>query len=155
MFVCSGNTCRSPMAEGFMNRFLEESPWGGGFAACSSGTMASRGLPASEMAVKTMKEHGIDISRHRSSPAGIWIPPEDTLFFCMTRRQKMELQNIFSGRSSRIFLLGEAADSVLEPEEVPDPFGASLDNYRKIALILLGMVKDLQRSLEKDLRFSA
>jgi protein-tyrosine-phosphatase len=143
------------MAEGFMNRCIEEAPGDLPFAACSSGTMASRGLPASGMALKAMKEYGIDISGHRSSPAGIWIPPGDTLFFCMTRRHRTELQNVFPGRSSRIFLLGEVVGSGLEPGEVPDPFGASLEHYREIALILRGMVTGLLDSIKSDPRFSA
>jgi len=155
MFVCSGNTCRSPMAEGFMNRCLEDISGDLPFTACSSGTMASPGLPANPMALKAMQEHGIDISRHRSSPTGIWIPPEETLFFGMTRVHRRELQSIFPGRSSRIFLLGEAAGLGLEQEEVPDPFGASLEHYREIALILRKMVLGLLDSINSDPRFSA
>lgn len=101
MFVCSGNTCRSPMAEGFMNHFLKIHGLDGIWGASSSGTMAIDGLPANGLAVRVMSENGIDISRHRSKPAGSWEPPEDSLFLGMTRDHVNCLRNLFPRRRGR------------------------------------------------------
>lgn len=156
MFVCSGNTCRSPMAEGFMNFFLEKDGMGHLWRACSAGILASRGLPASELAVKAMSESGVDISRHRSSPLTDWEPPEGTLFFGMTLWHKEELTRTFPELDSSIFLLGEAAgfEDHGTPVEVPDPFGFSISSYRDIAGHISKMTLALASSLGKDPRFA-
>jgi protein-tyrosine-phosphatase len=135
MFVCSGNTCRSPMAEGFMNHFLKIHGLDGIWGASSSGTMAIDGLPANGLAVRVMSENGIDISRHRSKPAGSWEPPEDSLFLGMTRDHVNCLRNLFPRRRGAVCLLGEASRPFYVGDiiEVPDPFGGRLASYREIA----------------------
>lgn len=155
MFVCSGNTCRSPMAEGFANFFLEQKGMGSFWRACSSGVLAPRGLPASELAVRVMSGYGVDISRHRSSPVADWEPPEQTLFLGMTNWHMEELMRMLPGRSSRIFLLGEAAgfEGAKFPAEVSDPFGLSIASYRKIAEQIHDMTLSLLSSLDNDPRF--
>lgn len=155
MFVCSGNTCRSPIAESFTNHFLKNGDHGSDWHACSAGTLASRGIPASELAVRVMAEHGVDISRHRSSPLGAWTPPEGTLFFGMTKAHERELVRIFPSRSSFIFLLGEATSPSIRgvPTEVPDPYGFSIASYRETTVMIRGMILSLLSSLGKDPRF--
>ncbi len=67
LFVCTGNTCRSPMAEAFCKQLIQEK----GFKelSCSSaGLAAYPGSPASEFSIKVMGEVGIDLSGHRSQP---------------------------------------------------------------------------------------
>lgn len=153
MFVCSGNTCRSPMAEGFMNLFLED---GSRWKACSSGILTSRGLPASEFAVRVMSEYGVDISRHRSSAISDWDPPEGTLFFGMTSWHRDEIVRLFPGRSSSIFLLGEAAGFADKGNsaEVQDPFGSSINSYREIAGKIYEMTLALSSLLAIDPGFT-
>ncbi|MDT8283970.1 MAG: low molecular weight protein arginine phosphatase [Thermovirgaceae bacterium] len=155
MFVCSGNTCRSPIAEGFTNYFLKNGDHGPDWHACSAGTLASCGIPASDLAVRVMAEHGVDISRHRSSPLGSWTPPEGTLFFGMTRAHKDEIARIFPRRASSIFLLGEISAPPVRgvPAEVPDPYGSSIASYRKTAAMIRSMILSLLTSLGKDPRF--
>ncbi len=153
IFVCSGNTCRSPMAEGFTNHFLETAKAGGDWRACSSGTMAADGIPANEMAVRVMAEHGIDISRHRSSYAGSWEPPAGTLFFGMARDHVNALKTLFPSSMGSIHLLGEAVRPWYSGTltEVPDPFGASIESYREIA----GLLKEMTLALMKRLTISS
>lgn len=155
MFVCSGNTCRSPMAEGFMNSFLEKDGMESLWRSRSAGILASRGVPASEFAVRVMSEYGVDISRHRSSSMADWEPPEGTLFLGMTLWHKEELIRTFPERGSRIFLLGEAAgfEDHGTPVEVPDPFGFSMASYRETAGRIREMTLALVSPLGKDPRF--
>ena len=155
MFVCSGNTCRSPMAEGFMNSFLEKEGSEPLWKACSAGILPSRGIPANEFAVKVMSEYGVDISRHRSTSLTDWELPEGTLFLGMTLWHKEELTRAFPERASSIFLLGEAAgfQDRGTPVEVPDPFGFSIASYRNIAGHVRDMTLALASSLGRDLRF--
>ncbi|HBG14904.1 MAG TPA: hypothetical protein DDW96_06255 [Synergistaceae bacterium] len=150
MFVCSGNTCRSPMAEGFMNHFLQIHGLDGMWITSSSGTMATDGLPANELAIRVMSEHGIDISRHRSKPAGSWEPPEGSLFLGMTREHVNCLKNLFPRRRGAVRLLGEASRPFYEGDilEVPDPFGCSLASYREVAGVIREMTMGLLDSLK-------
>lgn len=138
-----------------MNFLLKQKKHESGWGVCSAGTLASKGIPASDLAVRVMAEHGVDISMHRSSPLGIWEPPGGTLFFGMTMVHKDELSRIFPGRSSSIFLLGEAAGPLNSggPTEVPDPYGSSVASYREIAGMIRDMTLALLSSLMKDPRF--
>lgn len=144
------------MAEGMANLLLEKDFRGLPYRACSSGIFASSGLPASEMAVRVMAEQGVDISKHRSSQVNSWEPPEDTLFFGMTRDHQMELSRLFPSRGSRVFLLGDAASPGYRGSltEVPDPYGFSILSYREIASLIREMLLGLLPSLDKDPRFS-
>lgn len=144
------------MAEGFMNFFLKKDGMEHQWRACSAGILTSRGIPASEFAVKAMSEYGVDISRHRSSPLMDWIPPEGTIFLGMTLWHKKELAGAFPERASSIFLLGEASgfEDRGIPLEVPDPFGFSIASYRDIAGQVHDMTLALLSSLGKDPRFA-
>lgn len=66
LFVCTGNTCRSPMAEAFANHYLRQAGLASAWFATSAGTAVWQRVPAAEGAVKAMKEYALDISRHRS-----------------------------------------------------------------------------------------
>jgi protein-tyrosine phosphatase len=66
VFVCSGNTCRSPMAEGIFNALSKQK--GAGHFSLSCGLSAMHGMPASYNAVAAAAEYGADISGHLSRP---------------------------------------------------------------------------------------
>ena len=132
-----------------MNYFLKGGGMDEAWLACSAGTMASAGQRASEFAVKAMSEFGIDISGHRSSALSDWDPPDGTAFFGMAYPHKRELERVFPGRLSSIFLLGEAAGFTErnKDEEVPDPYGFSMASYRQTA----GRIREMTRSLYSSL----
>ena len=68
LFVCTGNICRSPMAEAMLRNALREKSCEGEIDIASSGTWAYEGSPATEAAVDTMRSRGIDAGSHRSRP---------------------------------------------------------------------------------------
>jgi len=134
-FVCTGNTCRSPMGAALARKALAErlETTPGrlgemGFEITSMGVFAPPGEPASPLAAATMAEEGIDLSAHRSRPA---IPDEVARYdrvYCMTR----------SHRESLLALLPPSKGShveLLDPTgaEIPDPFGGSKADYRAAA----------------------
>ena len=93
IFVCTGNTCRSPMAAGLFRLYLQNM----GLQDCakveSAGLAAAAGAPPSENAVKAAAGFGADISAHRSRPlTGADITP-DTRFVCMTPQHAAVLQS--------------------------------------------------------------
>jgi len=149
VFVCSGNTCRSPMAEGFARHFLKLRGLDDRWKTSSLGVAAIEGLPATEFAVRVMLEHGIDISGHRSRRAESWTPPGGSLALGMTREHVDRMKRLPLGEGATIRLLGEASLPFCRGDalEVPDPFGSGLPRYREVAAIIREMTLGLVRGL--------
>ncbi|MBQ7542404.1 MAG: low molecular weight phosphatase family protein [Clostridia bacterium] len=121
VFVCTGNTCRSPMAEG-MFRVLAEK-YGVRDVTCTScGTAAYTGMPATPYAVSAAAAYGADISAHRSRPLTEYLLREGDLFVGMTRTHANVLRQYLSPEKVRV--LGDG---------IPDPFGGSQEDYRDCA----------------------
>lgn len=103
LFLCTSNTCRSPMAEALFNKKAKEK--GLEIAADSAGTCAFTGDRADENAVKAMREKGTDISSHRSRRFSEYMADEFDLFVCMCREHKEAIMPFV--REEKICLLGE------------------------------------------------
>ncbi|MBN1863549.1 MAG: hypothetical protein JW808_01475, partial [Victivallales bacterium] len=83
LFVCSGNTCRSPMAEGYLRHLLEKGGRGD-ITVSSAGTSTADGMPPSRHSVEALKEHGIDISGHRSTGLTVELLKRSDMVVAMT-----------------------------------------------------------------------
>lgn len=119
MFVCTGNTCRSPMAEGALRVLLEkERP--GQFAVISSGTSAADGFPATEHSIEASKLWKSDISSHESQSLTEELIGKADLILAMTPNHYRQLMTINPEAQSKYFLLRNFPD--------PDPFGAAVDD---------------------------
>ncbi len=126
--VCTGNTCRSPMAEQLLRQWLGPSTrW----EVASAGLSASGGQRASDGAMQVMKEKRLDLTSHRSRMlTGEHVDDAD-LIVVMTKMHKRTVLQRFPQLAGRVVLINEF--SSLHPrEDVPDPFGMSLDVYRSI-----------------------
>ncbi len=127
VFVCTGNTCRSPMAEGLLRKRLR------GAARCevlSAGLHAHVGAPPSPTAVRAAAEVGVDISGHRVRSMTDALAFSATFLVAMTEAHAIELRRRFPFASAKVRLIGSFADGAGEARDVPDPFGGSLDDYR-------------------------
>lgn len=102
IFVCTGNTCRSPMAEGFYKAAT-------GKDAQSFGLMCQEGVPASKNAVSAMEKFGIDIKDHASRRITAEAAAAADEILCMTEEQKIMLTYAYPEYSEKIRLLSEAA----------------------------------------------
>ncbi len=113
LFVCTGNTCRSPMAEGLFRVLAPEHECG------SAGLSAVPGQPASTQAVVCCEELGADISAHRSRQLARGELSEWDMFFPMTRAHGAVLEGA-----------GVPPEKVYYPGEIADPYGGDLEVYR-------------------------
>lgn len=120
LFVCTGNTCRSPMAEGLFRRLLREKGLEGRVIAGSAGLSAVEGQPASENALLACREVGVDISGHRARRVGRGFLQAWDLFFPMTDTHAYILEQA-----------GVLPQNIYLPETVNDPYGGDLDEYRR------------------------
>lgn len=123
LFICTGNTCRSPMAEGlFRARGGEKKT---GLRAASAGLFTQDGLPASGNAVKAAAERGADIAAHRSRRLTPQLAQGARYLVCMTGAHYDSLCALLPDQADKIF--------TLLPEDVSDPFGGDLETYRRAA----------------------
>lgn len=132
VFICTGNTCRSPMAEGLLKHFaLDKS-----LEVSSRGLMVFSETPANDSAVYVMKEQGIDIAKHVSKPFDKDELGDNTLVLTMTHRHKTVLtQHGFKGDVYSIKeFIGDEGD-------VNDPYGGDLDVYRSCAYELTDIIR--------------
>src|SRR5436190_6765370 len=127
LFVCTGNVCRSPMAEGlFRNAVRGRRP----FRVMSAGVGAVDGQPASDHAVRALHQLGIDISNHRSRHLTWESVSEADYIFGMTHSHVDAIMLLYPQAAEKTFLLREF-DETLDAYEndISDPIGGSYDVY--------------------------
>lgn len=125
VMVCTGNICRSPMAEAFMRQRLREA--GCGDEVLSAGVFAYEGDAASQDAVEAMKEYDLDLAEHRSRALKEALT-RDALILCMTGSHKRSILHVYP--EARVYTLGEYAGL---GEDIADPYGRGIAVYRRCA----------------------
>jgi protein-tyrosine phosphatase len=143
LFVCTGNTCRSPLAEGMAkvlaaNRLgcsIDELPQRGLWIT-SAGLCTSGGWPASAEAIQVAAEYGVDLSRHRSQPLQPWMLAIADQVITMTQGHQQLLREQYPG-------LGPPPRLLWEDGDVADPINAGPDAYRACAALLREQVERL------------
>ncbi|MCP4376842.1 MAG: hypothetical protein GY794_11780, partial [bacterium] len=133
LFVCTGNTCRSPMGEGMAIKTLCEKfdcdakdLTDHGFCVESAGIFAFPGGRASPQSVQAMEKLGVDISKHASQKLTSELINCSDMVFCCTGQHLSEARCLAPSVSTRIRLLDPDGD-------IPDPIGADVSVYLDIA----------------------
>ncbi len=132
LFVCTGNTCRSVMAKGILSKELTQAGLKD-IKVLSAGTLAVDGLSPTEETIEVMKEHGIDVSKEKSSELTKELVSKADLILTMSNLHKMQILENYPETKDKVYLFGEyvstASDNI---HEIPDPIGHSVEFYKKI-----------------------
>ena len=137
VFVCTGNTCRSPMAEALAHELVPD-----GWEVLSAGLHASVGDSATPEAVLAASEFGADISGHRVRSMTDALAFSSSLLVGMTAAHAAELRLRFPFAADKVHVLGEYGPKPVR--DIPDPFGGTLADYRQciraIRLCIAGLM---------------
>ena len=125
LFVCTGNTCRSPMAEVYFKSLCEKSGRTD-ITVESAGTFGGEGEPASSQSVSVMKNYGIDLSMHRSSTLTKKKIDTADLIIAMTSSHRHHVGSISSSALKKTRTLLEFAQ---KQGNISDPFGGTEKIY--------------------------
>ena len=139
IFVCTGNTCRSPMAEGLFKKILQEQNKEN-ILVSSAGLSVPVSAPASQNAIITMKEQGIDLQQHRAQQLTATMLAAADRIYVMTDQQQQILQTLYPQFAKKI--------QQLSTDAISDPFGQDIQAYRtcaeQIRQALIKIAEDLQ-----------
>jgi len=132
LFVCTGNTCRSPMAEAMFRKLLAarlQCPVGAvedrGFVVQSAGLSAACGMPASPEAIDLVRRYGVNLDRHKSQPVTAELLSSADYVLTMTARHRQAVLDRFPELAPRIRTLAP------DGSDVPDPIGGGPVEYRR------------------------
>ncbi|MEG2348717.1 MAG: low molecular weight protein arginine phosphatase [Clostridia bacterium] len=133
MFVCTGNICRSPMAQYYMQKKIKDLKKENDFLISSCGTFAISGQAATSNAIIAMKQYNIDISKHRATNIHEIDIENYDLILCLTQEHKKNVAEIFPKVTDKLFTLKEYAFKNEKYIDIDDPWGLSLEVYKRSA----------------------
>lgn len=129
LFVCTGNICRSPFAEGLFKRLAGEKNLSG-VSAQSAGLFALSGNEATFPAQQVAVEHGVDLTGHRAQPVTPDLAAQSDLVLVMEKHHQNDFCAEFPGASQRVRLLRNFARYGSPERGIADPYGLNYDAYR-------------------------
>lgn len=150
LFVCTGNTCRSPMTEGIFKHLLKEKNIEG-INVSSAGISVFPGEPANEKAIAILKDKGIDITKHKARQLSDEIMSAD-IILTMTSNHKKFIEYYFKADETfpchkpdetspcltpKVFTLKEFSSKVSKEKlinsDIDDPYGKNYDEYKRVS----------------------
>ena len=139
LFVCSGNSCRSPMAAAYFNHLCRQNGIVG-VSASSAGTSAEEGRPASAGACGVMDALGLSLKDHCSRHLSAELLAESDYVYVMTANHLKTLQKEHKAEAGKAKLLMSLTPV---PEDVADPYGGDADDYTACFLSMIPALAEL------------
>lgn len=152
LFVCTGNTCRSPMAEGLFRHLLADELGcttdeliKSGRLVLSAGLAAAHGMPASEESISLLKQRGIDIVGHFSQPVTHELLQHSDHVFTMTARHREQILRTYPELTDQVQMLSP------QGKDIVDPIGGTWEDYSDCLQQIERALRDrLQRGLGRE-----
>jgi len=150
LMVCTGNICRSPMAEGFLRDRLP-TVLQSAVTVRSAGTHGLHGNRAEPLAVRAAAAHGVDISEHRARILDAPVIRSADLVLAMERYHLDKINDLLFFRCKYALLLGKF-DPQRENPEIDDPYGSTFRAYQtcadELAACMPGLIENIRQKLE-------
>jgi len=147
LFVCTGNICRSPMAEGLMRHAARTR---GDIEVASAGVATGYGQQPSESGIEALRQWDIDISDITSQPLSDELVDWATHIFAMTRSHLDAILTFFPEAETKAWLACEFHPDLAQFPEVPDPIGLGLHAYLQTRDILSKAVPSLLQFIDSS-----
>lgn len=143
LFICTGNTCRSPLAAALFNAAAAKAELPFKVTASSAGLFALPGEKVSGPVQQLLGLEGIDINSHRSAI----VDPDNTedadLILVMTAEHRRQLLLRYPHLSNKTFLLKEYTDELSDNVDIEDPVGCGIEKYKVVLEEIRQAVKKL------------
>ncbi len=153
LFVCTGNSCRSVMAEGLFRKMTENRP--GEFTVGSAGISAMDGFSPTEETVEAMQREGVDVSGCLSRRLTEAMARQADKIYVMEEMHRRAILRLAPAAAPKVFLLGQFAPPArghsLDRRDIPDPIRMSEDFYRNVLGVIRDCVKNLVEQLGKEM----
>lgn len=131
LFVCTGNTCRSPMTEAIFRDMVQKASREHDILTISAGVAVWDEMSASGQAIEVMRRKGIDLSAHRSRTLTPELVRAADLILTMTQSHRRAVLAMVPEAEGKVFTLRELAGD--EQTDIIDPFGAPVEIYQHCA----------------------
>lgn len=142
MFICTGNICRSAMAEGMLKKMLQEEKIEA--EICSCGIYAETGDEPTYNAIDAMKDYDVNITSHKATNIRDSKIKEMDIILCATNSHKQNVLYLYPELKGKVYTMKEYAgiDKDGQDLDIKDPWGYDLNVYKHCA-------KEIQECLEK------